>query len=279
MGVRMRGAWLLVAIALLGGSVQQKSAQGADPREELGAASDFRVRVSAALALGRSHAPDARGHLERALSDPHPTVRTAAAAALGALGDPAAVPALQRRLSSEPSESVRSQLRNTISTLQGKDTGSQGAPGATAGNAKTRYALQIGAMKNLSGVRGAELGNIMRASAQKRAAELPGAMLVEDASAAKSKGVPVLLLDGSLTKLAQQAHPNGAVEVTARVEFTVRKVPENTLKGALSGAATSLGSSKSLSPRASIALQDQAVEGAVESAMRGANDGLLQAAR
>ncbi len=268
---------MLVAIAFLGGSAKLSTADGHDPRDEVTSAEDFRVRVGAALALGRSRAPDVRVPLEKALNDPHPTVRTAAAAALAAVGDVAAVPALERRLNSESSESVRSQIRSTIGKLRGKDE-SGGAGAAATGSAKPRYALAIGSMKNLSGVRGPELGNVMRASAQKRAQELAGALLVEDA--AKGKGMPVLVLDGSLTKLAQQAHPNGSVAFTARVEFTVRKVPENTLKGALSGAATSLGTAKSVAARQGlVALQDQAVEGAVESAMRGANEGLIQASR
>lgn len=275
-GVR-RTLGLFVFVALFAGHAKSTSAQRNDPRQEITSAEDFRVRVGAALALGRSRAPDARTYLEKGLADPHPTVRTASAAALSALRDAAAIPALERRLNSESSESVRSQLRTSIAALRSAEAP---APASNGGGGKTRYALQLGAMKNLSGVRGPELGNIMRESAQRRAAELQGALLVDDPSASKNKGVPVLLLDGSLTKLAQQSQANGGVSFTARVEFTVRKIPENTLKGALSGAATSLGTAKSLTARNHvIALQDQAVEGAVESAMRGANEGLIQAAR
>jgi hypothetical protein len=203
-------------------------------------------------------------------------VRTAAAAALSALGDPAAIGALERRIPSESSESVRSQLRNSIATLRSKESGN--APASASG--KARYALQIGAMRNLSGIRGNELGNIMRQSAQKRVAGFAGAMLVENGPA-QAKGVPVLVLDGALTRLAQQSQPNGTVGITAQVEFTVRKVPENVLKGALSGAATSIGTAKSIAaaPKRVFDLQEQAVEGAVESAMRGADQGLIQAAK
>lgn len=263
---------------MIGGSAKLSPAQSHDSRDELASAEDFRVRVGAALALGRSRTRGARQALEKALSDPHPTVRTAAGAALSALGEPAAIPVVERRLSSESSESVRSQLRATLASLRGKEPA---APAGNNGGGSKRYAIQMGSMKNLSGVRGPELGNVMRVSAQRRAAELQGAMVVEGAGGEGGpKGVPVLVLDGSLTKLAQQSHANGAVAFTARVEFTVRKVPENTLKGALSGAATSLGTAKSLAvPKAVVALQDQAVEGAVESAMRGASEGLLQASR
>lgn len=282
---RVKCALHVLVVALVVGSAGSTSAQSHDPRQEITSAEDFRVRVGAALALGRSRSADARTYLEKGLADPHPTVRTASAAALSALRDVAAVPALERRLGSESSESVRSQLRTSIAALRAVSDGSgttapAAAPGG-GGSKAARYALQFGSMKNLSGVRGPELGNIMRVSAQRRAAELQGALLVEDPSAGKGpKGVPMLVLDGSLTKLAQQSQANGGVSFTARVEFTVRKIPENTLKGALSGAATSLGTAKALTARnLVIALQDQAVEGAVESAMRGANEGLIQAAR
>ncbi len=280
---RGKCALYVLVLALVAGSAGSTSAQSHDPRQEITSAEDFRVRVGAALALGRSRSPDARAYLEKGLADSHPTVRTASAAALSALRDVAAVPALERRLGNESSESVRSQLRTSIAALRAVNDGATPAtaPGAGGGTKATRYALQLGSMKNLSGVRGPELGNIMRVSAQRRAAELQGALLIDDPGAGKGpKGVPMLVLDGSLTKLAQQAQANGGVSFTARVEFTVRKIPENTLKGALSGAATSLGTVKSLTARNQlIALQDQAVEGAVESAMRGANEGLIQAAR
>jgi hypothetical protein len=272
-----RIAELTTIVALVCGSARLSPAQSYDPKREISSAEDFRVRVGAALALGRSHADGARQALEKALSDPHPTVRTAAAAALAALGDAAAVPALERRLSAESSESVRSQMRNTVTTLKGG--GAAASPGTSP--AKARYALQLGSMKNLSGVRGQELGNVLRQSAQKRVADLPGALIVDEAAGKVKGGVPVLVLDGSLTRIAQQSHANGSLGITAQVEFTVRKVPENVLRGALSGAATSVGTTSSVAaaPKRLAVLQDQAVEGAVESAMRGADQGLLQAAK
>jgi len=48
------------------------------------------VRQAAVVALGRFDSPDARQAVERALADPSPKVRTAAAGTLGLFGDPAA---------------------------------------------------------------------------------------------------------------------------------------------------------------------------------------------
>ena len=85
---------------------------------ELADSNDFRVRVTAALVLGRTKPPGAREPLERALSDAHPAVRIAATTALGALGDQDSLPALERRLRTEPSPGVVAQLRVTIDNFR-----------------------------------------------------------------------------------------------------------------------------------------------------------------
>src|SRR5262245_55472854 len=56
---------------------------------------DYRVRVRAAEALGRTQRAAATGALAAALTDKHPAVREAAAIALGQLGVPEALPALR----------------------------------------------------------------------------------------------------------------------------------------------------------------------------------------
>ena len=139
----------------------------ATARRDVGEAEDFRLRMAAALALGKAKPPDARALLEKALSDAHPAVRTAAAAALSLLGDPAAVPALEQRLLSEGSGSVKSQMRASLDILKRRGA-SMAAP--------TKYFVQLGAMKNLTNVRGDQLGHVLRVAVHERAAAIPGAM-------------------------------------------------------------------------------------------------------
>src|SRR6185436_367181 len=105
---------------------------------------DFRVRVSSALLLGRSKDPTARGPLERGLADPHPAVRSASAAALNALGEKDAIPALERQLVAESSESVKSQIRTSLERLKAPVVSMVGAS----------YVVQLGSMKNSTSVRG-----------------------------------------------------------------------------------------------------------------------------
>ncbi len=249
-------------------------------KTDLLAGPDFRVRVSAALFLGKTKPPDARFVLERALDDAHPAVRAAAAAALAQVGDDGAIGQLQKHLASESSGAVKSQLKASIDTLSGKSAPAA-AVAATMGNA--RYIVQLGNMKNATNVRGDSLGGVMRSAARARAGTLKGALLVEaaDTSLMKQAGdrkIPVLMLDGTITRLAQGSS-NGNVMFQAQVEFAVRKVPQQTLQGTFSGAATTVDSAQVLSNQGRVAeLQDRAVDGAVESAMRGADRGLAQAA-
>ena len=45
----------------------------------------------------------------------------------------------------------------------------------------------------------------------------------------------MLLVDGNLTRLSQSTDKNGGVIVSAQVDLSIRKVPQQTLKGMVSG--------------------------------------------
>ena len=92
---------------------------------------------------------------------------------------------------------------------------------------------------------------------------------------AAQRQLPVITLDGSVMQVTE-ARVEGSVQVQARVEFAVRR--EQTLKGTLSGAATTFGSGQTISDQGRRQLQDDAVDGAVQSALRGADQGLTIAA-
>jgi hypothetical protein len=247
---------------------------------DLSDSSDFRVRVSAALYLGRTHPVGAREALEHALSDAHPAVRVAAATALGALGDAAAIGALARRASTEPSASVKAQLQASIDQLRRGVTADQ--PSAADPHRlapDVRYVVRLGAMRNPSGVRGEDLRRVLQSAARSRARGLHGTAIVDADAAllaqAMERHLPVLTLDGSVMQVTE-ARVEGSTQVQARVEFAVRR--EQTLKGTLSGAATTFGSGQSISDQGRRQLQDDAVDGAVQSALRGADQGLTIAA-
>jgi hypothetical protein len=237
-------------------------------------ADDFRLRVSAALLLGRSRPVGARPLLEQALSDGHPAVRAAAAAALAVYGDPAAIAALERH-ASDASASVRAQIQTSLSALRKRTQG----PWENA-----HYVVQLGDMKNGTGIRGEQPSGVLRSAARAHAAALPGAVVADGPNPellalAAQKHVPVLALDGSLQRLTR-GQKDADLLVMAQVEFSLRRVPEQSLKGTLSGSATSIGSSSALAnPAVVVQLENQAIDGAVESAMRGAASGFEKAAK
>jgi hypothetical protein len=138
----------------------------------------------------------------------------------------------------------------------------------------------MGNMKNLTKVRGDALGFVMAKAAKTQAASIPGAVLVDDDLGAAKINAPMLVLDGTITSMKQEAKVGGTVNFNAQVEFSVSKMPEHALKVALTGGATSVGTQSSLVNSVRInALQDQAIEGAVQSALNGCNVGLDQAVK
>lgn len=259
-----------LSIVLCGDAIAQDLST---QRRELSTSTDYRVRVAAALALGRSHDPQVRPQLEQALSDPNAAVRTAAAAALGALGDDAAIAALDRARAHEASDSARATMTQTIAALRQR--------ASSASLQGVQLVVQIGTMRNATNVRGADVADVLRDAATSRARSLNHVAVATPADAtivlraASSAHVPVVLIDGNVTRLTQSANgPN--VTCQAEVEFIVRKMPEQTLRSTLAGRAAAMGQGTT-STRGVASLQDQAIGGAVEIALR--DEGLRLAAR
>ena len=282
-GGRLSRRRLCCALAVLAVCVATpRLALAQDPAgalRDLTDSSDFRVRVSAALYLGRTHPVGAREALEHALSDAHPAVRVAAASALGSLGDPAAIAALARRASTEASESVKAQLQSSIDQLRRGVAADQPSADSHKLGPNVRYVVRLGSMRTPSGVRGEDLRRVLQSAARSRARGLHGTAIVDADAAllaqAMERHLPVLTLDGSVMQVTE-ARVEGSTQVQARVEFAVRR--EQTLKGTLSGAATTFGSGQVISDQGRRQLQDDAVDGAVQSALRGADQGLRIAA-
>lgn len=246
---------------------------------DLSSSADFRVRVSAALQIARGKPPGAREALEQALSDSHPAVRLAAAEALGTLREPAAASALQDRLATEPSASVKAQIQATLNKIQSDPPVAARAPTRGLGT-DVKCVVVLGTMRNPSGTRGEELRQVLLDAARARVQALHGVLLSEADGPllhqAATKHVPVVILDGSVSAVSE-SRADGNVQVRARVEFTVRR--DQALKGTVSGAAITFGSGPTLSEPGRRRLQDDAVSGAVQSALRGADQGLIVASR
>ena len=266
-------ALALAALTTTGHSIAQD--------RELAESPDFRVRVQAALRLGRS-GPAARPDLENALRDSHPAVRVASAAALASIGDPAAIPALERAARSESSATVKSAMQDTIERL--KNGASRNAPPSQGASlASARYVVQLGAMRNMSGMRGDDLDPIMRQAARAKANTMKDTVVVDGndpvvLKKATERRIPVLQIDGNLIKLTNTIGTDGGTVISAKVDMSIRKLPQQTLKGTVSGNAHASGGARA-SGMAIQELQNQVVGGAVESALGSMSSELAALAR
>ena len=272
--VLRHGAGILIVLSALTTSGHSRAGD-----RELAESSDFRVRVQAALRLGRSGGTQSRTDLEAGLKDAHPAVRVACAVALGSIGDAASVPALQQAVKGEQYASVKSSMNDTIEKLRNGGargattaaaTGTTAGADASGGVERAKYVVQLGAMRNATGQR-ADLDTIMRSSARAKGVSIKGALILDNPDAAilrraSERKIPVLLVDANLTRLSQSVAKDGGVVVSAQVDLSIRRVPQQTLRGMVSGNASASDGSRAAN-KGITELQNRAVNGAVESAM------------
>jgi len=245
---------------------------------ELTESADFRVRVQAALRLGKVGGPQARADLEKGLRDTHPAVRVACAVALGSMGDQAAVPALEQAMRSESLASVKTAMKDNVDKLRvaahaGSGGSASGGGGDPVGPSveRAKYVVQLGTMRNNTGQR-SDLDTVMRQVAKAKAGSIKNAVVLDSADAAvlkraSERKIPVLLVDGSLTRLSQSTARDGGIIVSAQVDLSIRRVPQQTLKGMVSGNASASDDAHGSGNKGIAELQNRAVNGAVESAM------------
>jgi hypothetical protein len=255
--------WVLTSLTITGHSIARD--------RELTESSDFRVRVQAALRLGRSGS-SARPDLEFGLRDAHPGVRVACAVALGNIGEAESIPPLETAMTSESFPSVKSAMKDAIEKIRGTASVKSANPSAPTSLVGASYVVQLGSMHNISGVRADDLDGVMRQAARAKAGTIKGAVVVDgsDPSVLKKateKRIPVLQVDGNLTKLTQITGNDGGTVVTAKVDMSIRKLPGQTLKGTVSGNA-SASHSQHVEGAGMVDLQNRVVGGAVESALR-----------
>ncbi len=247
----------------------------ASPIDDLASNGDFRVRMSAALIVGRTKITGAKAALEAALSDAHPAVRAAAASGLVELGDLGSIAALAARASVEPNSDVKITLTASADKLRARDKNDRKK---SSGPDAAKYVVQVGAMRNLSTVKSKELPLVLRgATKQVAITRLQNAAVIDESEAQllkTFKKLPLLRLDGQLRTL-QQAEQGGHLTMRAQVEFSVLR--NQALKATFSGSATAGGALSQNAGQALFDLQKRAVENAVASAMGSAEAGFRAA--
>lgn len=235
--------------------------------QQLGRSSDFRMRVQAALQLGKSKDTRATRPLVKALDDKNVSVRAAAAAALKTLGDPEALPALkQNRL--DRSEVVRRQVQQSIVALETRMK-------------EVRVLVQVGTMKDRSAA-GQQAIVVLDYASRRTLQSIPAVNVVGDSAdvmqIAKRRNLPAVMMTGSIRAL--DAEGNGpSMFYTAKVEYVLHRMPEQAIAGKVSGSASAKVSSIELKdPLRRNKLREEVLFAAVESALRRAQPALLQAA-
>jgi len=154
--------------------------------DKLRNATDFRVRVQAALALGATNDQAAVKPLCDGLDDSNTAVRTAAAAALGKLGQKSALPCLKAKVPNESNASVTAQLKRSIAQLEG----SRAAAAAKAPDASSKWYIAVGSTKTKGDRNASETDSIVQETARSNLISTSGvAVAPAGENAAQANGV------------------------------------------------------------------------------------------
>ena len=245
--------------------------------EQLKSAPDFRVRISAALQLGKSLTGDAALPLEAALDDGNASVRAAAAAALKNLGDQAALAVLKAHRS-DKSEAVRAQVVAAIKSLEEEQISGP----------KPKVLIKLGIMKNASGVKSKKIESELADTSRRKLSELPGVSVLaadgsgpgaDPSSSAKASKVPMVMVTGNVSELTA-SREGRAITYSASVEYVLHTMPEQAIAAKVSGRASATSSEQDFGDSVKLAeLRRSVLEAAIASALRRAPPALLAAAR
>jgi len=189
----------------------------------------YKVRVQAALVLGKLNDRRAVPALMQALHDENETVRGVAATSLGRIGDKSSANALQVAATSDASEFVRSQARKALELVAGGGGGMVAAPP----KAGARFYVAIDFSN--SGKGGAEYGKLVREALAKELQKLPTVTLSVAGSGKPSrdllasKHLQGFVVDGTIQRLS--ATPAGGSQtIDCDLKAFVATFPERSIK-------------------------------------------------
>ncbi len=179
---------------------------------------NYKVRVQAALVLGKLGDVAAVACLTRALGDQNRTVRAMSAQALGQIGDAVAIDALRTLDKGDPDTFVRAQTEKAIALLSG--------PAGAGKRAKVYLTLGpfTGGTKNAS----ADTVKIVHDTLQAELGKLPIVTLTATPDAGKPGGATAFWIDGNVTRLDDTATP-GASETSCGVRVMVARWPSKSI--------------------------------------------------
>jgi hypothetical protein len=216
----------------------------------------YKVRVQAALVLGKLGDKRAVPALQKALKDSNPSVRGVACSSLGRIGDPAAIPALKDATKDEE-YFVRQAAEKALSQLSAT---TQVSPG------KAKFYLNIGGVANKAKSGGPDASRMVRDVLVRELVKTPNVTLgwdgggPPDATALKKRKMTGYYLDGSIVRLSTT--PSGSFsEVSCDLKMFIATWPaKSMIMFTTGGAAVQSGSS----PKAEDAARKDCLEAAAQ---------------
>jgi hypothetical protein len=236
--------------------------------DQLRIGKDFRVRVQAALQLGKSMSPDAFGPLVVALDDENASVRAAAVAALESLGDLRAIaPLKERRL--DRNEAVRKQIKSSLAELEAQ----------ALATPKPKVLVKLGIMKNGTSVKSKRIESDLAQASRQKLNELPGVKVLLEGDDGAGRKTPVVMVTGSIEQL-KASREGTAIVYSAKVEYILHTMPDQSIAAKVSGSASAQASEQEANDQTKSAqLRKEVLEAAIASALRRAPPALMAAAR
>lgn len=229
----LRRLGLPLWVVLLAAAASGARAQAAPPApkvkvEELCTAlegdSNYKVRVQAAIVLGRLGADNGVDCLVRALADPNKTVRGIAAQALGQIAEPRAAEPLRALLQTEADPFVKGQAEKALAALHT-------VTGPVAGNKKAKIFLSFGPFtgttKNISPEAAKLVHDVLQRELSKLATVTLTLNPADQKNFAKS-GLLGFYIDGAVTRV-DDLLSGGSSETSCDVKAQVLRWPSKSL--------------------------------------------------
>jgi|GEM_PF-3137588 len=238
---------------------------------------DFKVRVQAAFSLAKIPDKKILPYLFSALKDKHPTVRTAAATALGNTQDPEVLDVLYKYLDKDPNPMVNEAIKEAIIKVETdpvKIDELQKLPPVTSNvsPSQVKYLFVIGNMEDSIGSGRKNLGGIFKRFLLEQLKTVNNSMIVVEGDPPKEvlqridKGKAYgFYFSSSLKQLEGGWDSSSGYVVNAKVSIICSSYPGRvlamTLNSSASSSITKSGFRKNLIPK----LEENAIKGTIES--------------
>lgn len=185
---------------------------------------NYKVRVQAALVLGKIGDRSGAGCLTRALDDANRTVRAVAAEALGQIGGAGSLPILRGLAASDPDPFVREQAGKAVAFLSRAS-----APGGGAGGGRPKIFLAFGPFSGGVKAAAGEPVRLVHDTLQNELAKIPTITLTAGpAPGGKGGGPAGFWIDGNISRL-DDVTSGASSETSCGVKVMVARWPSKSI--------------------------------------------------